>query len=356
MAQHTARIARLNTQIKRAGLDGLLVNYLPNIRYLCGYTGSAGLLLVTKQRAVFLTDFRYQEQVKREVKGARPVIIKRDLYSDLLERTDIKRLRLVGFEAQHMVFAQYAMLRKAGARLMPTTAVVEQLRQVKGPAELKTIARAAAIADRAFARIVREIKPGMAELAIAARLEALMKSCGAARPSFETIVGSGPNGALPHAKPGPRKVRTGDFIVLDFGAYYQGYCSDMTRTVVLGRPTDRHRRIYGIVADAQLAGLKAVRSGVSGKAADAAARDVIERAGYGKNYGHGLGHGVGMEVHELPRLGKLSDNVLPENSVVTVEPGIYLPGWGGVRIEDLVVVTKTGNKILSRSPKELIAI
>ena len=356
MAHHSARIAKLRTHIRLAGLDGLLVNYLPNIRYLCGYTGSAGLLLVTQRQSFFLTDFRYQEQARHEVKSAQRIIIKKDLYSDLLQRTNSTSLRRVGFESQHMVFAQYEFLRKGLKLAIPTTAVVEQLRQVKDPGELKTIARAAAIADRAFARIIREIKPGMTELAIAARLEALMKSFGAARPSFETIVGSGPNGALPHAKPGPRTVRKGDLIVLDFGAYYQGYCSDMTRTVVLGKPTDKHKLIYGIVRRAQLAGLDAVQAGVNGKVADGIARAVIAGAGYGANYGHGLGHGVGLEVHELPRLGKLSDHVLPANSVVTVEPGIYLPGWGGVRIEDLVVVTKTGNRILSRSPKELFVI
>ncbi|HTY07816.1 MAG TPA: aminopeptidase P family protein [Candidatus Edwardsbacteria bacterium] len=356
MEQHAARIARVRSQIKRERLGGLLVSHLANVRYLCGYNGSAGLLLVTPSRSVFLTDFRYQEQVKREVKGARRVIIRKDLYSDLLQRTDIAKLRRAGFEAQHLTYAQYDVLRRGGAQAVPTVGLVEQLRQVKDAAELRAIARAAAIADRAFARIVREIRPGMTELAIGARLEALMKSFGAARPSFETIVGSGPNGALPHAKPGTRKVRRGDFIVLDFGAYYQGYCSDMTRTVLLGRPTDRHKLVYGVVRDAQQAGLDAVRAGVSGKQADAASRGVIERAGFGQQFGHGLGHGVGLEVHELPRLGKLSDNIVPEHAVVTVEPGVYLPGWGGVRIEDLVAVTKTGNRILSRSPKELIAI
>ncbi len=356
MTPHAARIAKLRTQIKSAGLDGLLVNHLPNIRYLCGYSGSAGLLLVTRRQAFFLTDFRYQEQARHEVTGARRIIIKKDLYSDLLERTGIDRLRRVGFESQHLFFSQYEFLRKGLQRAVPTTAVVERLRQVKDRGELAAIARAAAIADRAFARMVREIKPGMTELAIAARLEGLMKSYGASRPSFETIVGSGPNGALPHAKPGPRRVRRGDLIVLDFGAYYQGYCSDMTRTVVLGKPSEKQKLIYGIVQRAQLAGLDAVQAGVSGKVADGIARAIIVDAGYGKGYGHGLGHGVGMEVHELPRLSKLSDNILPENSVVTVEPGIYLPGWGGVRIEDLVVVTKHGNKILSRSPKELIVI
>jgi Xaa-Pro aminopeptidase len=356
MTEHAKRIAVVRRAIARAGLDALLVNHLVNVRYLCGYSGSSGLLLVTPGINHFLTDFRYQEQIKREVTGARCVIIKKDCYTDLLGVAGLGKLRRIGFEAQHLTFDHYDFLRKNLKAFVPAIGVVERLREVKQSGEVTAIAGAARIADRAFARIVREIKPGMSELAIAARLEFLLKSLGASRPSFDTIVGSGPNGAQPHAKPGQRKVRKGDFIVLDFGAFYHGYCSDMTRTVVLGKTTDKHKRIYGIVRDAQLAGLHTVRAGVSGKQADAAARAVIEREGYGKYFGHGLGHGVGMEVHELPRLGKLSDNILPENSVVTVEPGVYLPGWGGVRIEDLVVVTKTGNRVLSRSSKELISI
>jgi Xaa-Pro aminopeptidase len=356
MTEHARRTAAARRGIARAGLDGLLVSHLVNIRYLCGYSGSAGLLLVTGSGSTFLTDFRYQEQVKREVHGARCVIITADLYTDLLGQPDLGRLRRLGFESQHLTFDRYQFLRKGLKAVMPTAGLVEQLREVKQPAEISAIAGAARIADRAFALIVREIRPGMTELAIAARLEYLMKSLGAQRPSFETIVGSGPNGALPHAKPGPRKVRKGDFIVLDFGAFHNGYCSDMTRTVVLGKPSDAHKRIYGMVRDAQLAGLRAVRAGVSGKQADAAARGVIERAGHGQRFGHGLGHGVGLEVHERPRLGRLSDDRLAAGNVVTVEPGVYLPGWGGVRIEDLVVVTTTGNRVLSRSTKELIAI
>lgn len=356
MNERTQRAAAARRAIARAGLDAMLVSHPANIRYLCGYSGSAGLLLVTRRSSTFLTDFRYQEQVKHEVTAARCVIIRKDLFTDLAALPGIRALRRVGFESQHLTFDRYDFLRQHLRPVVPTAGLVERLREVKGPSEIAAIAKAAAIADRAFARIVREIRPGMTELAIAERLEALMKSAGASRPSFETIVGSGPNGALPHARPGRRRVRWGDLIVLDFGAYYRGYCSDMTRTIALGRPTDRQRLIYGIVQRAQQAGLDAVGAGVSGRAADAAARAVIDQAGYGTGYGHGLGHGVGMEVHELPRLGKLSDNVLPANAVVTVEPGIYLPGWGGVRIEDLVVVTKTGNRILSRSPKQLIAL
>lgn len=356
MTEQAHRTAAARRSIARAGLDALLVSRPANIRYLCGYTGSAGLLLVTRRSSIFLTDFRYQEQVRREVSAGRCVIIRQDLFADLVTLPGIRALRRVGFESQHLTFDRFDFLRKHLRPVVPTVGMVERLREVKGPAEIGAIVRAAAIADRAFARIIREIRPSMTEAAIAERLEALMKTYGASRPSFETIVGSGPNGALPHARPGSRRVRRGDFIVLDFGAQYRGYCSDMTRTVVLGRPTDRHQRIYGIVAEAQRAGLDAVRAGVSGKAADAAARAVIDGAGFAKNYGHGLGHGVGMEVHELPRLSKLSDNVLQANAVVTVEPGIYLPGWGGVRIEDLVVVTAAGNRVLSRSPKQLIAI
>lgn len=356
MSDHAKRMAAARRAAARAGLDALLVSHLVNVRYLCGYSGSAGLLLVTRAGSSFLTDFRYQEQIKREVHGARRVIINKDLYSDLLELRGIGKLRKIGFESQHLTFDRYDFLRKNLTAVIPTAGMIERLREVKRPEEIGEIAAAARIADRAFAQIVREIKPGMTELAIAARLEFLLKSLGASRPSFETIVGSGPNGALPHAKPGARRVRRGDFIVIDFGAFHRGYCSDMTRTVVLGKPTDKHKRIYGIVRDAQLAGLRAVRTGVSGKQADAAARWVIEAAGFGKQFGHGLGHGVGMEVHELPRLGKLSDNILQENSVVTVEPGVYLPGWGGVRIEDLVAVTKTGVRILSKSKKDLIVI
>ncbi|MCU0606864.1 MAG: Xaa-Pro peptidase family protein [Candidatus Edwardsbacteria bacterium] len=356
MTEQARRAAAARRAMTRAGLAALLVSRPANIRYLCGYTGSAGLLLVTRRGSTFLTDFRYQEQVKREVTAARCVIIRTDLYSDLVALPGIRALRRIGFESQHLTFDRYDFLRKHLRPPVPTAGLIEGLREIKDRSEIGAITKAAAIADRAFARIVREIRPGMTETAIAARLEALMKEQGASRPSFETIVGSGPNGALPHAKPGPRTVRKGDFIVLDFGAQYRGYCSDMTRTVVLGRPSDRHKLIYGIVQRAQQAGLDAVRAGVSGRAADAAARDVIERAGHGGRFGHGLGHGVGLEVHERPRLGRLSDDVLRAGAVVTVEPGVYLPGWGGVRIEDLVVVTDAGNRVLSRSPKQLIAI
>ncbi|MDI6740431.1 MAG: aminopeptidase P family protein [Candidatus Edwardsbacteria bacterium] len=356
MADYTKRVAAARKRISDQGLDALLVSHPVNIRYLCGYSGSAGLLLVAPKKNFFLTDFRYQEQIKREVKATQRVVIKKDLYSDLLELPGIRDNRRIGFESQHLTYDRYDFLRKNLKAVKPADGVVEQLRTVKQPDEIRKIAAAARIADQAFSMIIKEIKPGMTELAIAARLDYLLMTLGASGSSFDTIVGSGPNGALPHVKPGERRVRKGDFIVLDFGAFHQGYCSDMTRTVVLGKPTARHKEVYGVVLRAQAAGLAAVKADVSGKAADGAARRVIERAGYGRFFGHGLGHGVGMEVHEWPRLGRLSGDTLQAGNVVTVEPGIYLPGWGGVRIEDLVVVTKTGNRILTGSSKQLIFI
>jgi Xaa-Pro aminopeptidase len=316
------------------------------------------LLWISKKQSVFFTDFRYQEQVKREVFGAKAVIIKKSLWEELFQLQDFKKARNIGFEKADLSYSQYEFLHKELKRrkAVPVAGMVEDLRKVKAAEETAKIAKAAAIADRAFARIVKFIKPGMTELQLAAQLEHYMKDLGASNPSFDSIIAAGPNSALPHAQPSGRKIRKGDFIVLDFGATYQGYRSDMTRTLCVGKPTPKHLKIYDTVLKAQLAGLKAIKAGVRGKEADAAARQIIDQAGYSKYFGHGLGHGVGLDVHELPGVGSKSENLLPADSVVTCEPGIYLPGWGGVRIEDLVVVTKAGCRILSRSPKKMIII
>jgi len=348
----------IKNEVSRKKLDAMLFTDLLNIRYLSGYSGSSGLLLVAPGSADFLTDFRYKEQSAREVKGARITIITTSLMQEMSQLPSFKKARTVGIEEQDLTYAQFQQLQKLAPKkkFVPVSNLAEELRKVKSAAEIQKIAKAAHIADQAFASIVKFIKPGMTERLIAAQLDHTLKMLGSTNPSFDSIVGSGPNGALPHAQPGARKVRKGDFIVLDFGAIWQGYHSDMTRTVCLGRPTEKHLKIYDIVTRAQLAGLKAVRSGIKGLEADRAARQIIDQAGYGKYYGHGLGHGGGLAVHETPNMGMKSENILPVNSIVTVEPGIYLPGWGGVRIEDLVAVTKTGCRILSRSPKKLITI
>ncbi|MDO9391488.1 MAG: Xaa-Pro peptidase family protein [bacterium] len=355
---HRQRITGIRKALALNKADGIIITNLINIRYLAGYTGSSGLLWISQKESVFFTDFRYQEQVKREVKGARCIIIKKGLWEELFLNPDFKKARKVGFEKNDLKYYQYELLQKElkAKKLLPLSGLTEELRKVKVPDEIKNIARAAAIADKSFSRIVRGIRPGMTELEIAFKLESIMKTLGASAPSFDTIVGSGPNSALPHAQPSDRKIRKGDFIVFDFGAVYRGYHSDMTRTVCVGEPSPKHLKVYDTVLRSQLAGLKAVRAGVKGREADAAARAVINAAGYAKYFGHGLGHGVGLEVHEAPGVGSKSENLLPVNSVVTVEPGVYLPGWGGVRIEDLVVVTATGCRILSNSPKELIVI
>ena len=355
---HGKRINGIIKALTAQKADGLIITNLINIRYLTGYSGSSGLLWISKKGSVFFTDFRYQEQVKREVKGVKSVIIKNGLWEELFLNPGFKKARKIGFEKNDLKYHQYELLKKElkAKKTLPLTGLTEELRKVKDPDEIKCIARAAAIADQAFSRIVKIVKPGMTELEITGRLESLMKSFGSLKISFDTIVGSGPNSALPHAQPSERKIRKGDFIVFDFGATYRGYHSDMTRTVCIGEPSPKHLKVYDTVLKSQLAGLKSIKAGIKGMEADQAARAVINAAGYAKHFGHGLGHGVGLEVHEAPGVGSKSVNLLPVNSVVTVEPGIYLPGWGGVRIEDLVVVTARGCRILSNSPKKLIII
>lgn len=344
--------------MRRQRLDGLIVTGLANVRFLCGYSGSSGLLWINRNSAVFFTDFRYQEQARREVNASQKVIIKKSLLEDLLVLPAVAKARRIGYESGHLLCLQLNQLSKGipAKRLVPTSGLVESARQVKDKGELAKIAKAASIADRAFSAIQKFIKPGVSERAVANQLDYFLKQFGADKPSFDSIVASGPNSALPHAQPGERRLRRGDFLVLDFGARHQGYCSDMTRTVCIGKPTAKHLEIYNLVRRAQAAGLRAVKPGVRGREADAAARSVIESAGYGRYFGHGLGHGVGLEVHESPRLGKSSEDALGPGNVVTVEPGVYLPGWGGVRIEDLVAVTDDGCRVLSRSTKKLITI
>lgn len=358
ITDYPKRLASVRRALRAQRLDGMIVSGLANVRFLCGYSGSSGLLWISSNAAVFFTDFRYQEQAKREVRASKKVIIKKSLLDDLLALPAVAKSRRIGYESGHLLCSQLERITKdiPQRRVKPTAGLVEAVRQAKDPGELAKIARAAAIADRAFSGIVKFIKPGMSERTVANQLDFLLKQYGADKPSFDSIVASGPNSALPHAQPGDRRLRRGDFLVLDFGARHQGYCSDMTRTVCIGRPSARHLEIYDLVDRAQAAGLRAVRPGMRGREADGAARAVIEEAGYGKYFGHGLGHGVGLEVHEGPRLGKTSEDILKPGNVVTVEPGVYLPGWGGVRIEDLAAVTEKGCRVLSRSTKKLISI
>ncbi len=356
--QKKQKIVNIRKAIIKNNLGGMLFTNLSNIRYLVGYSGSSGMLWITPKQTIFLTDFRYKEQSAKEVKNARTVIVATGLINDLAKLPEFIKARKIGFEEQAMTYFQYRRLQKEarGKKLVPVSGMAEKLRQVKTAEEIFKITRASQIADQAFSRIVKFIKPGISEKLIAAELDHTLKILGSSNPSFDSIVGSGPNGALPHAQPTDRKIRKGDFIVLDFGAIYQGYHSDMTRTICIGKPSAKHLEVYNKVLEAQALGLKSVRAGIKGKEVDQIVRRVITDAGYGKYYGHGLGHGVGLEVHEGPNMGMKTENILPNNSIVTVEPGIYLPGWGGVRIEDLVVVTKNSCRALSKSTKKLIII
>jgi Xaa-Pro aminopeptidase len=350
-----ARLSKLRSALADENLDAIIVTQPENRRYLSGFTGSSALLLITPTDALLATDFRYYEQVAREAPGFCLVKIESPeigaLLNDSIHEVGAKR---VGFESQHVTFDTHRKWTEAAEDLeyIPTEGMVEKLRSVKEQGEIDTIRRAVALSDSAIKHIRETIQPGMTEKQVAWELEVYMRTRGAQQVAFETIAGSGPNGALPHVKPTDREVRAGEPIVMDLGARVDGYNSDVTRTICIGEPDDRFQEIYGIVLKAQLAAEEAIRPGMLGKDADAVAREVISEAGYGEYFGHALGHGVGLAVHEKPGAGKTSEDELLPGCAVTVEPGIYIPDWGGVRIEDLVVVTDGGIEVLTQASKD----
>lgn len=352
------RVKKLRAKLAELGGEALLVTSAINRRYLTGFTGTSGVVLITASEAVLLTDFRYREQAPQQAKGFRIVEHGTNVYDDvagLLRGWGVKALL---FEEQDLNFASYTGLKEKvqPIELKVSNGIVEQIRVIKDENELQIIQEAADLTDKSFNHILQFIKPGAKESDIALELEFFMRSHGATGTSFDTIVASGERSALPHGVASDRVIGKGDFVTLDFGAYYKGYVSDFTRTVVVGAPSDKHREIYGIVLESQLYALEHLRSGMTGREADALTRDIITRYGYGEYFGHSTGHGIGMEIHEEPRLSRNSDTILTPGMVVTVEPGIYLPGFGGVRIEDAVVMTNDGIKILTSSPKELIVL
>lgn len=353
------RIEKLKEKIAGENLDMLLVSLPANVRYLCGYTGSNGLLLVTRDESIFLTDFRYMEQVKKEVKGPKVKIAKRELISFLTEIDLFKSKRLkAGFEARHLTFNQYEKLRSLlpGALWVPTEDIVEWMRAIKEPQEIKNIKTAAKIGARVFQDILPLVRPGVRELDISAEIEYRSRKNGGSGSAFEPIVASGIRSAMPHARASTKRLKRGEFITFDFGTSYEGYVCDITRTVILGKATSRQKKIYNLVLKAQIRAIKKARSGMKGTELDRIARQVIGRAGYKDYFGHGLGHGIGLVVHEYPGVGSRSLEVLKPGMVLTIEPGIYLPGWGGVRIEDDVVITQNGCKVLTQIDKELLEV
>jgi Xaa-Pro aminopeptidase len=349
------RIERLRGLMRREKLDGFVVANLPNVRYLCGYTGSNGLMLVTRGDCWFYTDFRYQEQIRTEVKGCRKRVLTRDIVSHPPPEWG-RSYRRLGVEEGHVTLGRFKQFRKRfpKARLVPTKDLVLELRRTKETVEVEAIAEAQRITDRVFKDVLRMVKPGVRERDLALEIESQFRQHGEV--AFDSIVASGENAAKPHAGFSDRKLRKGDAVTFDIGCRLRGYCSDMTRTVFVGKAPAELRKVYEIVYEAQQRALGAIKPGIAAKAADAAARDYITEEGYGKQFGHSLGHGVGIEVHEMPTLAATSKETLAPGDVVTVEPGIYLPGVGGVRIEDMVHVTKTGYANLTRSPKRLIEL
>lgn len=339
-------------------VQALLVSDGFNMRYLSGFSGGEGYVYLSKKQKVIITDSRYTVQAEQEsgdFKILQSAQNELELLNGLLREDGVSRL---GYESEVVTASEYFKWRAALSvdELVPAGNEITKLRWVKENWELLRIKEAEAIGDRAFSHILNIIKPGMTELSIAANLEFFMKENGAERLSFDTIVASGIHSAMPHAQPTGKKIEMGDFITMDFGCVYQGYCSDMTRTIVMGKASPEQKKIYKVVLEAQNAALDYIREGRIGQDTDRVAREVIEKAGYGDSFGHGLGHSVGLYIHEEPRFSPRDDSVICEGMVVTVEPGIYVKGFGGVRIEDLVVVTGSGCENFTHSRKDLIEL
>jgi len=356
-----SRLAKLR-ELVTSYLEGIpmLISSPENRRYLSGFTGSAGYLLIGEQESLLITDFRYVEQASAQAAGFRVVRGEFPLLRTVAEVVSQRAWKRLGFEDEHVSFADYRRLQDLlpGVELVPGSQALRSLRQIKEPGELSCIRRAARMCDAALEAVLPLFTPGVEEAELAWALERRLREAGAEDIAFPPIVASGPRSSLPHGRASHRRLQRGDLVTVDFGARYQGYCSDMTRTVAVGEVSADARRVYEVVARAQQAGLQAIRAGASCREVDAAARGVIEEEGFGEYFGHGLGHGVGLSVHEGPRLSPHAeeDAVLQPGMVVTVEPGVYLPGRLGVRIEDLVLVTEDGCEIISTFRKDLLIL
>lgn len=351
------RIAALAGAFEQEEIDALLVTHLPNMRYLTGFSGSAGLLLVRAAGAVLITDFRYAVQAPLEAPGVEVQIDPVSIWDRLGRVLGQRPIERLGVES-HVLTTRDAerLSRLTRAQVVPTTDLVERLRAAKDPQEVAAIRAAASLAQEALGELMPTVRAGDRELDVAARLESALRRRGSEWHPFPTIVASGPRAALPHARTTPREIQPNDLLLVDFGAQVDGYCSDLTRTMVVGRADDRQRTIHALVQDAQVRARSQVRAQMTGREADSLAREVIAARGFGDAFGHSLGHGLGLEVHEAPRLSQTNETVLPLHAVVTIEPGIYLPGWGGVRLEDDVYLGPSGPELLSDGRTELLEL
>ncbi|MDR5695450.1 MAG: Xaa-Pro peptidase family protein [Armatimonadota bacterium] len=351
------RLERLRKLMEEQGVPAMMVMKPENRTYVSGFDGTAGIALVTETEALLLVDFRYTEQATQQAPQFQVIQTSPQPYETLVQVVRERQIGRIGFEADYLPYGQVQKLAEAlrPVELLPIESV-DRIRWIKDQEEQARIARAVEIADSAFAHILQYLRPGVTEQEIAIELEYFMRRQGASKPAFDTIVASGPRSALPHGRASEKVLERGDLVTLDFGAVYRGYCSDCTRTIVLGKATEEQRKIYTIVLEAQERALEALRPGVKGKDVDGVARSCIAEKGYGEHFGHGLGHSVGLAIHETPTLSTRDENVLEPGMVLTVEPGIYLPGWGGVRIEDLAVVTEDGCRVLTKAPKTLLEL
>ncbi|MEL3961626.1 Xaa-Pro peptidase family protein [Lysinibacillus endophyticus] len=351
------KLEKLRKALIDENVDAILITNQYNRRYMTGFTGTAGVAIVSQNDAVFITDFRYTEQAKKQVQNYRIVQHEGILFKEVANQVEKMGIKTLGFEKDTMtygVYENYKSLLKAN--LVPLSGLIEKIRLIKNEQEINIIKVACEIADQAFTHILEFIKPGKTELEVSNELEFFMRKQGAQASSFDTIVASGVRSALPHGVATNKTIEKGDFVTLDFGALYNGYVSDITRTIAVGQPSDQLIEMYNTVLQSQLFALEKVGPGMTGIEADAIARDYLTSKGYGEAFGHSTGHGIGLEVHEGPALSSRSETVLEPNMVVTIEPGIYLPGIGGVRIEDDVLITETGNEKLTHSKKELIIL
>ena len=343
--------------LETKGLDALLITNAQNRQYISNFVGTAGTLLVTQREALLATDFRYVEQASKQTSGFE--IIKGNGWDWLPQAASKLSLKTVGFESTDLSVHSFEKVKESllqiksnpGPLLIPTVDIVETLRTIKAGEEISALQQSIDISDKAMDSVCPTIYAGLTEREVAWRMEKAMREYGADSKSFDTIVARGPNSAMPHHRASDDIIQLGDQVVIDMGALRDGYCSDITRTIFVGDPDDKFNQIYDLVLSAQLIAIETIQPGMTGQTGDSLARTVLNEAGYGDYFGHSLGHGIGLDVHELPRLSPNSQDVISENMVFSVEPGIYISGWGGVRIEDLVILTKDGAKQLSKAKK-----
>lgn len=351
------RLSNLQRILKEEKLDALLVTNPYNLRYISNFTGTTGLALITQEEAFFVTDFRYTQQAADQAEGFEIIRNVGPIFAEVKKIVEKKSIDLLGFEDAYVSFRNYDELEDMlDCDLIPASGMIEELREVKDESEIAAIKKACEIADAGFQYILDYLKPGVSEIEIANRLDFYMRELGATGVSFDTIVASGYRSAMPHGVASHKLIEKGDFVTLDYGCYYNGYVSDMTRTVAVGEPKPQLKEIYQIVLEAQLKVNAEVKPGLSGIEVDSIARDLISSYGYGEHFGHSNGHGIGLEIHEGPNTSQKAPKRLVKGNVITNEPGIYLEGIGGVRIEDDLLITETGNEVLIHSPKELIIL